>query len=131
MIFFSKTQKTAVDGTKRAVVRVSSFRERERELILSKFSAVRTVGSRRSKKQSRSTQRGLRVDTDLVEFLKLQEVGIFSYLCYSLAKSHVNGCECSEAWISRVFGFKTFEPSGENPYCYGLEQCQPKGFTVQ
>ena len=33
----------------------------------------------------------LRVDTDLVEFRQLQEVGIFSYLCYSLAKSHVNG----------------------------------------
>ena len=30
----------------------------------------------------------LRVDTDLVEFRQLQEVGIFSYLVYSLAKSH-------------------------------------------
>ena len=48
-------------------------------------------GSRRSKKQSRSTRRGLRVTTYLVEFRQLQEVGIFSYLCYSLAKSHVNG----------------------------------------
>ena len=43
------------------------------------------------------------MDTDLVEFRQLQEVGIFSYLCYSLAKSHVNGWGCSEAWISRVF----------------------------
>ena len=73
------------------------FRERERELIFSRFSAVRTVGSRQSKKQSRSTRRGLRVDTDLVEFQQLQEVGIFSYLCYSLAKSHENGWGCSEA----------------------------------
>ena len=64
---------------------------RENELILSRFLAVRTVGSRRSKKQSRSTQRGLHVDTDLVEFQQLQDVGIFSYLCYSLTKSHVNG----------------------------------------
>ena len=48
----------------------------------------------------------LRVDTDLVEFRQLQEVRIFSYLCYSLAKSHVNGWGCSEAWISRVFGLK-------------------------
>ena len=63
----------------------------ERELIISRFAAVRTVGSRRSKKQSRSTRPGLRVDTDFVEFRQLQEVGIFSYLCYSLAKSHVNG----------------------------------------
>ena len=31
MIFFSKTIKTAVAGTKRAIVRVLSFRERERE----------------------------------------------------------------------------------------------------
>ena len=29
--------------------------------------------------------------TDLVEFRQLQEVGIFSYLCYSLDKGHVNG----------------------------------------
>ena len=28
------------------------------------------------------------MDTDFVEFRKLQEVGIFSYLVYSLAKSH-------------------------------------------
>ena len=72
-------------------------RERERELFFSIFSAVRTVGFRWSKKQSRSTRRGLRVDTDFVEFQQLQEVGIFSYLCYSLAKSHVNDWGCSEA----------------------------------
>ena len=70
------------------------------------------------------------MDTDLAEFRQLQEVGIFSYLCYSLAKSHVNGWGCSEAWISRVFGLKTFEPSGENLHFCGREQCQPKGFTV-
>ena len=58
---------------------------------MSRFLAVWTVDSRRSKKQSRSTRQGLRVDTDLVEFRQLQEVGIFSYLCYSLPKSHVNG----------------------------------------
>ena len=28
------------------------------------------------------------MDTDFVEFRQLQEVGIFSYLVYSLAKSH-------------------------------------------
>ena len=37
------------------------------------------------------------METDLVEFRKLQEVGIFSYLCYSLAKSHVNGYGYYEA----------------------------------
>ena len=65
--------------------------------FLSRFPAVQIVGSRQSKKQSRSTRLGLRVGTDLVEFRQLQEVGIFSYLCYSLAKSHVNGWGCSEA----------------------------------
>ena len=65
-----------------------------------------------------------------MEFRQLQVVGIFSYLCYSLAKSHVNGLGCSEAWISCVFGLKTFEPSGENLHCCSCEQCQPEGFTV-
>ena len=49
---------------------------------------VRTIGSRWSKKQSRLTRRGLRVGTIFMEFRQLQEVGIFSYLVYSLAKSH-------------------------------------------
>ena len=66
------------------------------------------------------------MDTNLVEFRQLQEVGIFSYLCYSLDKNHVNGWGCSEAWISHAFGLKTFEPSGENPHCCGREQCQPR-----
>ena len=59
--------------------------------LLSKFSAIRTFGSRRSKKQSCSTLRGLRMDIDLVELRQLEEVGIFSYSRYSLVKSHVNG----------------------------------------
>ena len=70
------------------------------------------------------------MNTDLVEFRQLQEAEIFSYLCYFLAKSHVNGWGYSEAWISRVFGLKTFKSSGENPHCCGREQCQSEGFTV-
>ena len=31
------------------------------------------------------------MSTDLVKFRQLQEVEIFSYLSYSLAKIHVNG----------------------------------------
>ena len=31
------------------------------------------------------------MDVDFVEFRQLQEVGVFSYLVYSLAKSHFNG----------------------------------------
>ena len=42
--------------------------------------AIRTVGSQRSKKKICSTRRGLRMDTDLVEFRQLQEVGIFPTL---------------------------------------------------
>ena len=57
-------------------------------MTLSRISGVRTVGSRQSKKQSCSTLQGLRVATDFEEFRQLQEVGIFSYLVYSLAKSH-------------------------------------------
>ena len=104
------------------------FRERMSSFSLDLQSFGLSV--RRSKKQSRSTRRGLRVDIDLVEFRQLQEVGIFSYLCYSLAKIHVNGWGCSKAWISRFFGHKSFEPSGENLHCRGREQCQPEGFTV-
>ena len=66
------------------------------------------------------------MDTDLEEFQQLQEVGIFSYLCYSLAKSHVNGWGCSEAWISRVFSFKTFEPSGEIPIVVAVNSANPR-----
>ena len=62
------------------------------------------------------------MDIDLVEFQQLQEVGIFSYLRYSLAKSLViNGYKCSEVCFSRKFGFKSFEPSGENSYLSGRE----------
>ena len=43
---------------------------------------------------------GLRVDTDFVEFRQLQEVGIFSYLVYSLANSHFNGWGFIEAWMA-------------------------------
>ena len=64
-----------------AVAWVFIFLEREREHLLSRITVDRTVGFRRSKKESCSTWRGLRVDTNLVEFRQLKEVGIFSYLC--------------------------------------------------
>ena len=70
------------------------------------------------------------METDLMEFRQLQEVEIFSYLCYSLVKRHVNGWGHFEAQISRVFGLKRFEPSGENLHCCGREKCQLEGFTV-
>ena len=39
------------------------------------------------------------MDTDFVEFRQLQEVGVFSYLIYSLAKSHFNGWGFVKAWM--------------------------------
>ena len=59
--------------------------------LLSRFSGFWTVGSCQAKKKSRSTLQGLHVDTDFIEFRQLQEVGVFSYLFYSLAKSHFDG----------------------------------------
>ena len=74
----------------------NQFLEKE-SVTLSRFPGYRTVGSRRSKKQSCSTRQELRVGIDFVEFQQLQEVGIFSYLVYSLAKSHFNGWGFVEA----------------------------------
>ena len=43
---------------------------------------------------------GSRVDTDIVEFRQLWEVGVFYYLIYSLAKSYFNGWEFVKAWMA-------------------------------
>ena len=40
------------------------------------------------------------MDTNFVEFQQLQEVGVFSYLVYSLSKSHFNGWGFVEAWMA-------------------------------
>ena len=40
------------------------------------------------------------MDIDFVEFQKLREVGVFSYLVYSLAKSHFNGWGFVKAWMA-------------------------------
>ena len=40
------------------------------------------------------------MDTDFVEFRQLQEVGVFSYLIYSLSKSHFNGFGFVKAWMT-------------------------------
>ena len=65
--------------------------ERERVQLLSRFPSVRTVGSRRSNRISWSTLQRLSVDTDFLEFRQLREVRVFSYLSYSLDKSHFYG----------------------------------------
>ena len=40
------------------------------------------------------------MDTDFVEFRQLQEVGVFSYLVYSLAKIYFNGWGFVKAWMT-------------------------------
>ena len=70
------------------------FRERERGSTFSlKFSGDRTIGSRRVKRQSCSTLKGLCVGTSFMEFRKIWEVGVFSYLVYFRFKSFVNGLD--------------------------------------
>ena len=61
--------------------------------------------------------------TNFVEFQKLQEVGIFSYLVYSLAKIHFIG---SGFLDGHVFGLKIFELSEENPYCVTVNSVEPR-----
>ena len=39
------------------------------------------------------------MDNKFVEFRQLQEVGVFSYLIYYLAKSHFNGWGFVKAWM--------------------------------
>ena len=64
--------------------------------------------------------------TDFVEFRQLQEVGVFSYLCYSLAKSYFYGWGFVEAWMAVFIGLKIFEPSGGNPYCVAVNSADPR-----
>ena len=58
--------------------------------FLSRFPSVRTVESRRAKKQSCSMLQGLCMDINFVEFRQLQEVGVFSYSIIFGFKSLVN-----------------------------------------
>ena len=47
------------------------------------------------------------MDTDFVEFRQLQDVGVFSYLVYSLVKSHFNGMGFVKAWMA-VFSISKY-----------------------
>ena len=47
------------------------------------------------------------MDTDFVEFRQLQEVRVFSYLVYFLAKSHFNGWRFVKAWMA-VFSISKY-----------------------
>ena len=56
--------------------------EREREKLLSKIYENRTLGFRRSKRQSQSTHRELHVGTKIMEFPQTPRGREFSYLGY-------------------------------------------------
>ena len=66
------------------------------------------------------------MNIDFVEFRQLQEIEIFSYLFYSLAKSHFNGWGFVEALMTIFFSHKIFEPSGENSYCVAMNSTDPR-----
>ena len=48
--------------------------------------------------------------TSFVEFRQLREVGVFSYLVYSLAKSLVNDLSVVRPEMAMHFGSKEMEP---------------------
>ena len=65
------------------------------------------------------------MDTDLVEFRQLQEVGIFSYLVYSLAKSHFMDGDL--LWPGRpCYLSQIFEPSEEILTCVVVNSADPR-----
>ena len=69
------------------------------------------------------------MDTDFVEFRKLQEVGVFSYLIYSLAKSHFNGWGFVKAWMA-VFSVPKYLDRVKKIPSVVVNSVETKGFTV-
>ena len=86
------------------------IRERERffflSLLLSKIYENRTVGFRRSKRQSRSTYQELRVGTKILAFCQTPRGREFSYLCYFYPKGHLMACDLlrGRKFQSKIFG---------------------------
>ena len=64
--------------------------------------------------------------TDFVEFRQLQEVGIFSYLIYSLTKSHFNGCGFVEAWMAVFSVSKSLNRAKKIPTCVVVNSADPR-----
>ena len=63
--------------------------------------------------------------TGFVEFRQLQEVEIFSYLLYSLAKSHFNGRGFVEAWMVVLLVSKSLNRVEETPICVAVNSAEP------
>ena len=81
----------------------------DRERLLSKISRDPTVGSLRDKKGSCSTQRGLRVGTDLRILDKHLEVGVSPYLGFVPSLSTLRMFELNEAVWGRLIGPKPWD----------------------
>ena len=62
---------------------------------------------------------------NFVEIRQLQEVGIFSYLVYSLAKSHFMDGDLLRPGRPRI-GLKIFKPSKEIPTCVVVNSADPR-----
>ena len=65
--------------------------------------------------------------TDFVEFQLLQEVGIFSYLVYSLVKSHFYGYGFVEAWMIVFSVSKSLNRVKKIPTCVAVNSAD-RGF---
>ena len=66
------------------------------------------------------------MDIDLVEFQQLQEVGIFSYLVYSLNKSYFNGWGFVEAWMTVFSVSKSLNRVKKIPTCVVVNSANPR-----
>ena len=66
------------------------------------------------------------MDTDFVEFRQLQEVEIFSYLVYCLAKSHFNGWGFVEAWMAMFSVSKSLNQVKKIHTCVAVNSVEPR-----
>ena len=64
--------------------------------------------------------------TDFMEFRQLQEVEIFFYLVYSLAKSHFNGWGFVEAWMAVFLVSKSLNQVKKIPTCVAVNSFDPR-----
>ena len=60
-----------------------------------------------------------------MEFRQLQEVRVFSYLVYSLSKSHFNGWGFVEAWMS-VFSVSKYLNRGKKTPMVAVNSAEPR-----
>ena len=66
------------------------------------------------------------MDTNFVEFRQLEEVGIFSYFVYSLAKSHSNGWGFVEARMAVFLVSKYLNRVKKITTCVAVNSVDPR-----